>query len=261
MSASGFEKFSMDDIRQMQSSDTEITDDLKANIINSVSASKADSSAASHHNLDQSSSATSSDLLHEKSDAVRNAGGQSTESSSSFGLKATIGGFGGGFDTSSSSAQATNFDDSSSSAKKDHEKLSNESSLLNENSGSNSSSTSSSGAVQGQIRQVKDIEATIVHRSEISKGFTISLERWHHQLATASIKGRLTTKTDTEMLEEVQAKEDAEREKHARKEEENKKAQRKVMEQECGKLTKTSLKGRCFPSRFLLYTYICVPQT
>ncbi|CAF4518514.1 unnamed protein product [Didymodactylos carnosus] len=43
MSSSGFHKYSMDDIKQMQSDDKEITDDLKANIINSVSASNADS--------------------------------------------------------------------------------------------------------------------------------------------------------------------------------------------------------------------------
>ena len=132
---------------------------------------------------------------------------------------------------------------------------------MNENSGSNSSTTSSSGAVQGQIRQAKDIEATIVHRSEISKGFTISLERWHHQLATATIKGRLTTKTDTEILEGVQAKEDAEREKQARKGEENKKAQRKAMDQENGKITTTNLKESCFTSHFLSYTYICASRT
>ena len=244
MSAGGFEKFSMDDIRQMQSSDTEITDDLKANIINSASASKADSSTASHYNLDQSSSANSSDMLHEKSNAVRNAGGQSTSSSSSFGLNATIAGFGGGFDMSNSDSQSTNFDNANNSANKDHEKLSNESSVLSENSASNASSSSGSGAIHGQIRQAKDIEATIVHRSEIAKGFTISLERWHHQLATTSIKGRLTTKTDTEMLEEVQAKEDAEREKQARKEEEKKKARRKAMDQECGKIPERQSQGK-----------------
>ena len=52
-----------------------------------------------------------------------------------------------------------------------------------------------------------------------------------------SIKGRLTTKTDTELPEEVQAKEEAEREKQARKEEERRLALKKVQSQECGKRT------------------------
>ncbi|CAF1549702.1 unnamed protein product, partial [Didymodactylos carnosus] len=244
MSASGFQKFSMDDIRQMQSGDTDITDDLKANIINSVSTSNANSAESSHHSLDQSSSAGSSDILHEKSDANRMSGSQSSSSSQSSGYKGgltlpsaipLIGGLGlsGEKNNSSSNESATGFDNSNSSANKDHEKLSNESSLLDEKSGSNSSSNSNSNAVQGQIRQAKNIDATIVHRSEIAKGFTISLERWHHQLATTSIKGRLTTKTDTEMLEDVQAKENEEREKQARKEEEKKKAQKKAIHQEC----------------------------
>jgi hypothetical protein len=245
MSASGFQKFSMDDIQQMQSADTDITDDLKADIINSASTSNANSSASSHHTLDQSSSADSSDILQEKSDANRRAGGQSTSSSESFGVNANVSfagfGLGGGYDTSSSSSQSTNFDNANSSAKRDHEKLATESARLNENSGSNSNSNSNTNAVQGQIRQTKNIDATIVHRSEIAKGFTISLERWHHQLATASIKGRLTTKTDTELPEEVQAKEEAEREKQARKEEEERKALKKAMSQECGKITKRSL--------------------
>jgi hypothetical protein len=245
MSASGFQKFSMDDIQQMQSADTDITDDLKADIINSASTSNANSSASSHHTLDQSSSADSSDILQEKSDANRRAGGQSTSSSESFGVKANVSfagfGLGGGYDTSSSSSQSTNFDNANSSAKRDHEKLATESARLNENSGSNSNSNSNTNAVQGQIRQTKNIDAIIVHRSEIAKGFTISLERWHHQLATASIKGRLTTKTDTELPEEVQAKEEAEREKQARKEEEERKALKKAMSQECGKITKRSL--------------------
>ena len=229
MASSGFQKFSMDDI----------TDDLKADIINSVSASSSNSLATSHHTLDQSSSADSSDMLHEKSDATRRAGGQSTSSSESSGWNANISyagfGIGGGKNSSSSSSQSTNFDNADSSAKKDHEIVSTESSRLNENSGSNASSNAASGAVQGQIRRTKDIDATIVHRSEISKGFTISLERWHHQLATTSIKGRLTTKTDTELPEEVQAKEEAEREKQARKEEERQMALKRAQSKECGK--------------------------
>ena len=89
-------------------------------------------------------------------------------------------------------------------------------------------------SVQGQIRKTKDIDATIVHRSEISKGFTISLERWHHQLATTSIKGRLTTKTDIELPEELHAKQEAERARQARKEEEERNAKTKAMREECG---------------------------
>lgn len=240
LSASGFQKFSTDDIKQLQSTDVEITDDLKADIINSVSTSNADSSASSHHTLDQSSSADSSDMLHEKSDSNRRAGGQSTGSSQSKGITANISvagfGLGGGYNTSNSSSQSTNFDNSNSSDRKDHEIVSTESERLNENSGSNASSTSNSSAVQGQIRKAKNIDATIVHRSEIAKGFTISLQRWHHQLATTSIKGRLTTKTDTELPEEAQAKENAEREKRARKEEEKRKTLQKAMSQECGKI-------------------------
>ncbi|UJR19977.1 hypothetical protein I4U23_023109 [Adineta vaga] len=232
MSSSGFQKFSMDDIIQMKNNDMEISDDLKANIINSTSSNNSDSSSSSHHNIDQSSSANSSDMLHEKSDSNRNAGGQSTSSSSSFGLNATIGGFGGGFNTSSSNSQATNFDNSNSSANKDHEILSKQSSNLNDNSASNSSSTSRNNAVQGEIRQVKDIDAAIVRRSEISKGFTISLQRFHHQLATTSIKGRLTTKVDTEILEDIQAKEQAEREKQAKREEEENNAKERALRQE-----------------------------
>ena len=241
MSASGFQKFSMDDIRQMQSADTDVTDDLKADIINSASASNSNSSSSSQHTLDQSSSADSSDMLHEKSDSDRRAGGQSTSSSESSGWNANISvagyGIGGGMDSSSSSSQATNFDNANSSAKKDHEIVSTESSSLKDKSGSNANSNAASNAVQGQIRQTKNIDATIVHRSEIAKGFTISLERWHHQLATMSIKGRLTTKTDTELPEEVQAKEEAEREKQARKEEERRLALKKAQSQECGKTT------------------------
>jgi hypothetical protein len=237
MSASGFEKFSMDDIKQMQSADTDITDDLKADIINSASASNSNSLASSHHTKEESSSADSSNLLHEKSDAYRTAGGQSSSSSKSFEINANVSaggvGLGGGYKSSDSSSQSTNFDNSNNSAKKDHEIVSTESSRLKEKSGSNSSSNSNSNTVQGQIRQTKNIDATIVHRSEIAKGFTISLERWHHQLATTSIKGRLTTKIDIELLEEVQAKE-------ARKEEEERMAKTKAMLEECGKITRNN---------------------
>ena len=239
MSASGFEKFSMDDIAKMRSSEMDIADDLKANIINSASTSNADSSASSHHDIDQSSSADSSDILNEKSNSNRNAGGQSTSSSSSWGLKGEIMGFGGGFDKSDSNSQSTNFDNSNSAANTDHKKISTESTLLKDNAASSSNSNSRSTAVQGQIRQVKDIEATIIHRSEIAKGFTISLERWHHQLATTSIKGRLTTKTDTERIEDVQAKEKAEREHQARKEDEENNAREKAMRQESGSRKKS----------------------
>ncbi|CAF1451330.1 unnamed protein product [Adineta steineri] len=232
MSASGFQKFSIDDIKEMQSADTDITDDLKANIINSVSSSNANSSESTGHTLDESSSAASSDILHEKSNANRNSGGQSTSSSSSLGLNATIGGFGGGFNTSDSNSQSTNFDNSNSSANKNHEQISSESSRKNEKSGSKKNSNSNSNAVQGQIKQTKNIDATIVHRSDIVKGFNISLSKFHQQLATTSIKGRLTTKADVEMQEEIEAKENAEREKQARKEEEAKIAKKKMMRQE-----------------------------
>ena len=251
MSASGFEKFSMDDIVKLQSSETDIADDLKANIINSASTSNADSSASSHHDIDQSSSADSSDILHEKSNSNRNAGGQSTSSSSSWGVKATIAGFGGGFDRSKSNSQSTNFDNANSAANTDHEKLSTESTLLKDNAASSSNSNSSSTAVQGQIRQVKDIEATIIHRSEIAKGFTISLERWHHQLATTSIKGRLTTKTDTERLEDVQAKEKAEREHQARKRDEENNARERAMRQESGSSKKSIASEKSNTSLFV----------
>ncbi|CAF0940871.1 unnamed protein product [Adineta steineri] len=218
MSASGFQKFTMDDIKQMQSSDMEITDDLKANIINSASTSNADSSASSHHHLAQSSSAESSDILNEKSNSDHKTGSKSTNLSMSGGLDVSMPMVTGKLNAEYSNVESTNFDNSNSAAKKDHEKLSAESSFLNDDSSSHSSSKSNSTAVQGQIRQVKDIEATIVHRSEIAKGFTISLERWHHQLATSSITGRLTTKTDTERPEDIQAKEDAElEENNARK--------------------------------------------
>ncbi|CAF1122216.1 unnamed protein product [Adineta ricciae] len=225
MSSSGFQKFSMNDVMQMKNNDVEVSDDLKANIINSTSSSDSDSSSASQHTIDQSSSANSSDMLHEKSNSNRNSGGQSTSSSSSFGLNATICGFGGGFNTSKSNSQSTNFDSSNSSANKDHEILSTEQSNLNDNSSSNSRSTSNTRSVEGQITQVKNIDAAIIRRSEISKGFTISLQRYHHQLATTSIKGRLTTKADTEMLEEIRAREQAEQEKQMRKEQEERNEQ------------------------------------
>ncbi|CAF4101764.1 unnamed protein product, partial [Adineta steineri] len=232
MSASGFQKFSINDIKQMQSADTDITDDLKADIINSVSSSNDDNSESTHHNLDESSSADSSDVLNEKSNANRNAGGQSTSSESNWGVKASYAGIGGELNKSNKDSQSTNFDNSNSAAKKDHEIISTESARKNENSGSKKNSNSNSNAVQGQIRQTKNIDATIVHRSDIVKGFNISLSRFHHQLATTSIKGRLTTKADVEMQEEIAAKENAEREKQARKEEEAKNAKKKMMRQE-----------------------------
>ena len=247
MSSSGYQKFSLDDIKQMQNTDTDISEDLKADIINSVSASNANSDASSHHTIEQSSSADGSNVLHAKSDSQRNAGGQSSSSSesSSWNAKLSLGGLKtflpvgdigieGGQSSSSSSSQASNFDNSNSSARTDHKILVNQSSNLNDQSASKSSSNSSDNAVQGQIRKVKNIDATIVHRSEISKGFTISLERWHHQLATTSIKGRLTTKTDIELPEEMQAKEEAERLKQIQKEEEEQIAKTKALRQECG---------------------------
>ncbi|CAF4043798.1 unnamed protein product, partial [Adineta steineri] len=232
MSVSGFQKFSIDDIKEMQSADTDITDDLKANIINSVSSSNANSSESTDHTLDESSSADSSDILNEKSNSNRNAGGQSTSSESSWGVKASYAGFGGEFNKSNKDSQSTNFDNSNSSANKDHEQLSSESSRKNEKSGSKKNSNSNSNAVQGQIKQTKNIDATIVHRSDIVKGFNISLSKFHQQLATTSIKGRLTTKADVEMQEEIEAKENAEREKQARKEEEAKIAKKKMVRQE-----------------------------
>jgi len=238
MCASGFQKFSLNDIAQLQNSDTDITDDLKADIINSASSDDANSTSSSFRTLDQSSSADSSDMLHEKSDSTKRAGGQSSGSSQSSSLNANISiagfGLGGGTSSSSSSEQSTNFDNQDSSAKKDHEIVSTESSRLNDDSGSNANSNSSSRSVQGQIRKAKNIDATIVHRSDISKGFTISLERWHHQLAVTSIKGRLTTKTDVELLEEIQAKEEAERQKQERLETEKRMAKHRAMRQESG---------------------------
>ena len=235
MCASGFQKCSMNDIAQLQNSDTDITDDLKADIINSASSNDANSTSSSFHTVDQSSSADSSDMLYEKSNSTKRADGQSSGSSQSSSLNANISiagfGLGGGTSSSSSSEQSTNFDNQDSSAKKDHEIVSTESSRLNDNSGSNANSNSSSSSVQGQIRKAKNIDATIVHRSDISKGFTISLERWHHQLATTSSKGRLTTKIDVELLEEIQAKEEAERQKQKRLEE----AKHHAMRQESGK--------------------------
>jgi len=249
MSASGYQKFNLEDIRQMQNADTDITDDLKADIINSASVSNANSDASSHHTIEQTSSADGSDVLHAKSDSHRNAGGQSSssEQSSSWNAKLSLGGLKsflpigdigieGGHSSSSSNSQSSNFDNSNSSARTDHKILVNQSSNLNDQSASKSSSNSSDNAVQGQIRKVKDIDATIVHRSDISKGFTISLERWHHQLATASIKGRLTTKIDIELPEEMLAKEEAERIKQAKKEEEEQNAKMQEMRQQCGKV-------------------------
>ena len=74
----------------MQSGDRDITDDLKANIINSVSSSNANSLASTHHSLDESSSANSSDILNENSNASRDAGGQSSSSSESWGVTGGI---------------------------------------------------------------------------------------------------------------------------------------------------------------------------
>ncbi|CAF1357671.1 unnamed protein product [Didymodactylos carnosus] len=66
------------------------------------------------------------------------------------------------------------------------------------------------GEIHGQIRQVKNIDVAIVHRLNVAKGFKISLVRWHHQLSTACVKGRITTKDDTETLDEIQARQKTE---------------------------------------------------
>ncbi|CAF3824043.1 unnamed protein product [Rotaria magnacalcarata] len=212
ISTTGFQKFNIDDLKKLEANDTEITEDLKANIITSTSASDASSSQSAKYTLDKESSSDSSDTLHEKSNETRRAGGQSSSSSNSEskkgGGKIGYGGFSldlsGEKSTSSSHSASSNFDNADSSASTDHEKFSESSSQLKERDDKNASSNSTSRQVQGQIRLAKDIEASIIHRNQISKGFTISLERWHHQIATTSIKGRLLTKTDADILDDSQ---------------------------------------------------------
>ncbi|CAF1144836.1 unnamed protein product [Rotaria sordida] len=212
ISTTGFQKFSIDDLKKLEAGDTEITDDLKSDIINSASTSDESSSQSAHHNLDQAASSEASDMLHEKSKATRRAGGQSSSSSHSEGKKGGIDlgfkgfslGLTGEKNTSSSHSFSSNFDNADASASTDHEKLAEAAFQHNENDESSSTSNASSRKIEGQVRLVKNIEAAIIHRHQISKGFTISLERLHHQIATTSIKGRLTTKTDADILDESQ---------------------------------------------------------
>jgi hypothetical protein len=91
MSVRGFQKFSIDDIKKMQSDGMEITEDLKANKINYYKEDKHNSSALSHHSLDISSSAYSSDILDESSGANKQSGSQSSKSSKSRGLRGGVG--------------------------------------------------------------------------------------------------------------------------------------------------------------------------
>jgi hypothetical protein len=99
----------------------------------------------------------------------------------------------------SSNESSLSFENSNSWATKDHTKESNESSGLNENSSSNLNFNSTSNEIRGEIRRVKNIDAAIIHRWEITNGFTISLERWHHQLSKTCKRGRITTKNDIEI--------------------------------------------------------------
>ncbi|CAF1038140.1 unnamed protein product [Didymodactylos carnosus] len=214
ISDGGFKKLSIDDIKQLESNDMGVTDDLKANIINSVSGSQANSSTSDQHSLDKSSSANSSNILHANSGASNQSGSQSSNSSLSHrgnvdvGFKLISGK--GGYNYDNKNASESAYDNSNSYDNKDHAHKTNKMSQLNENSGSNSNSNMASGEIHGQIRQVKNIDVAIVHRLNVAKGFKISLVRWHHQLSTACVKGRITTKGDTETLDEIQARQKAE---------------------------------------------------
>ena len=211
ISDSGFKKFSIDDIKQMQKDEVGITDDLKANIITSISANQANSTASSHHTLDSSSSANSSDNLQANSGGNRRSGNQSTNSSESGEFKIDINipvkiGVGGGFKYDDTNASTSAYDNSNNWTNRDHAHVANQSSHLNKNSSSNSNSNVTSNTIQGEIQQPKNIDAAIVYRWQITNGFTISLNRWCHQMAETCIEGRITTKDDTETLAEVQTR-------------------------------------------------------
>ncbi|CAF2041259.1 unnamed protein product [Rotaria magnacalcarata] len=185
---SGFKKYSIEELREHLNAGMKcISDDLKANIVSSYQENQDDDD---HHRRETAYDRTTSDINETKAQKIRNKheinksaqSGQGSASGSGWGASVNLSGQGQNDSTTDSSTSKDVRNDV-----KTEEQRSNSNKAIIDTKRSHTESTT----VAGTKVNAKTIDAAIIERSKVRKGFDVILDRWVHQMASTYVSGYL----------------------------------------------------------------------
>ncbi len=186
---SGFKKYTVEELHQQLASGTKyISDDLKADITNSYQQTQ---DSKSHHRREMEHELETSDLNETKKQNTHNKHDVNKTNTLTEG---SLDGSGWGVKVDLKGKRQTDISNDSLANDDVRDEVKTDEHFSTSNKGINDKEQTNmhSSTISGTKTNAKTIDAAVIDRWRFANGFTISLDRWIHQMASTYVSGYLT---------------------------------------------------------------------